>query len=297
MSDYHLHLHPHQPSDEGPPPGEYPPGHIEAYVEAASRRGVHELGFTEHLYRCVESRDALGAWWDREQNERLAAHTQGFVLADRDLSLDAYVTAVEDAKGRGLAVLLGLEVDFFPETIEAVLELLSPYPWDFLIGSVHWIGGWAIDSSAAGFEWDHRGIERGYDQYFALETQLAASGAVDVLAHVDLPKKYGHRLPTEPLHHYEAVVAAAVASGTAVEVSSQGLRKPAAEEYPSPQFLSMFCEAGVPITLASDGHFPHEAAWGHDAVVGAARAAGYRERMRFRRRVGELVPLGDALHR
>ena len=135
-------------------------------------------------------------------------------------------------------------------------------------------------------------------QYFALETQLAASGAVDVLAHVDLPKKYGHRLPNEPLDHYEAVVAAASASGTAVEVSSQGLRKPAAEVYPSPRFLNMFHEAGVPITLASDGHFPHEAAsGGFDAVVGAARAAGYQERVQFRRRAGELVPLDDALHR
>jgi len=291
MSDYHLHLHPHQPSDEGPPPGVYPPGHIEAYVETATRQGVGELGFTEHLYRCVESRDALGAWWEREPNQLLAAHTEGFVGADRDLSLDAYVTAVEDAKGRGLPVLLGLEVDFFPETIEAVLELLDPYPWDFLIGSVHWIGGWAIDSSAAGFEWDERGIERGYDQYFALETQLAASGAVDVLAHVDLPKKYGHRLPDEPLHHYQAVIAAAAASGTAVEVSSQGLRKPVAEVYPSPLFLRMFHEAGVPITLASDGHYPHEAGWGHAAVVAAARRAGYVDRLQFRKRAGERVPL------
>jgi histidinol-phosphatase (PHP family) len=269
----------------------YPPGHIEAYVETAARRGVEELGFTEHLYRCVESRDALGRWWEREPDQRLASHTQGFVSADRNLSLDAYVTAVEDAKSRGLPVLLGLEVDFFPETIGAVLELLEPYPWDFLIGSVHWIGGWAIDSSEAGYEWDERGIEAGYDQYFALETQLAASGAVDVLAHVDLVKKYGHRLPDEPLDHYETVVAAAASSGTAVEVSSQGLRKPVAEVYPSPVFLRMFHEAGVPITLASDGHVPQEAAWGHDAVVEAAREAGYGKRLRFRNRIAVSVPL------
>ncbi len=291
MSDYHLHLHPHQPTESGPPPGEYPPGHIEAYVEAAARQGVNELGFTEHLYRCVESEQALGTWWEREPDPGLAAHTQSFVAADRNLSLDTYVTAVEDAKSRGLPVLLGLEVDFFPDTIAAVLELLEPYPWDFLIGSVHWIGGWAVDSSEAGYEWDHRGLERGYDQYFALETQLAASGAVDVLAHVDLVKKYGHRLPAEPLHHYEAVVAAAAASGTAVEVSSQGLRKPVAEVYPSPVFLRMFREAEVPITLASDGHFPGEAAWGHDAVVAAAREAGYGERLRFRDRIAVPVPL------
>lgn len=291
MSDYHLHLHPHLPSDQGPPLAEYPAGHIEAYVEAAARQGVHELGFTEHLFRCIESRSALGDWWEREPNPRLASHTREFIAAEQNLSLEGYVTAIEAAKERGLPVLLGLEVDFFPESIAAVLELLDPYPWDFLIGSVHWIGGWAIDHPSAGFEWKERGIERGYDEYFALETQLAASGAVDVLAHVDVIKKYGHRLSEEPLHHYQAVVAAAAASGTAVEVSSQGLRKPAAEVYPSPLFLEMFRAAGVPITLASDGHQPDDAGWGHDAVVSAARAAGYVERLQFRKRVPNSVEL------
>jgi histidinol-phosphatase (PHP family) len=291
MSDYHVHLHPHQPTESGPPPGQYPPGHIEAYVEAADRRGVHELGFTEHLYRCVEAADALGDFWERESDRRLADHTGAFVAGDRNLSLDGYVDAVQGAKDRGLPVLLGLEVDFFPESIDRVMELLDPYPWDFLIGSVHWVGGWAVDSSSAGFAWEDRGIERGYDQYFALETKLAASGAVDVLAHVDVLKKYGHRLPEEPLHLYEAVVAAAATSGTAVEVSSQGLRNPAAEVYPSPVFLKMFHDAGIPITLASDAHYPHEAAWGHDAVVDAARQAGYTERLQFQNRIGQLVPL------
>ena len=291
MSDYHLHLHPHQPSRRGPRSGEYPSGHVEAYVEAAARRGVDELGFTEHLYRCVESRAALGEWWKREPDPRLAAQTEEYLAADRNLSLNAYVTVVEEAKARGFPVLLGLEVDFFPETVEVVLELLEPYPWDFLIGSVHWVGGWAVDNSAVGYIWGERGIERGYDEYFALETQLAASGAVDVLAHVDVVKKHGHRLPEEPLHHYQTVVAAAAASGTAVEVSSQGLRNEAAEVYPSGVFLRMFREAGVPITLASDGHSPDEAGWGHDAVVSAAQEAGYGERLRFRDRIGQLVPL------
>jgi len=90
---------------------------------------------------------------------------------------------------------------------------------------------------------------------------------------------------------YATVVEAAVRSSTAVEVSSQGLRKPAGEEYPSPLFLRMFHQAGVPITLASDGHAPEEAALGHDEVVAAARAAGYTTRLRFERRRRFEVPL------
>lgn len=291
MSDYHLHLHPHEPTDVGPPPGTYPAGHIEAYVEAAAARGVAELGFTEHLYRCVESTGPLGDFWEREDDRELGEHSRRFVAEDRNLSLESYVTAVVDSQDRGLPVKLGLEIDFFPDTIGAVMDLLEPYPWDFLIGSVHWLGGWAIDSSSALFGWDRKGLEWTWSTYFDLAVELAGSRTVDVLAHIDLPKKYGKRLPAEPLDRYEEVVAAAADSNTAVEVSSQGLRKPAAEVYPSPTFLRSFYEAGVPITLASDAHFPHEAADGHTEVVAAARAAGYTTHLRFDRRRRIEVPL------
>jgi histidinol-phosphatase (PHP family) len=293
MSDYHLHLHPHEPASVGPPPGEYPAGHIESYVEAAAARGVTELGFTEHLYRCVESGPVLGRFWESEARADLADHSAGFVTADRNLSLETYVDAVLRAKDRGLPVKLGLEVDFFPDTIDAVLTLIDPYPWDFLIGSVHWVGGWAIDSSDVAYEFERRGVDRAWAEYFELETLLAGSGAVDVLAHVDLPKKYGYRPSSEPVELYRRVVEAAASSRTAVEVSSQGLRKPAAEVYPSPVFLRMFRDAGVPVTLASDGHVAAEAGAGRDAVLSAARAAGYGTHLRFDRRARVEVALSD----
>lgn len=260
-------------------------------MEAAAVHGVEELGFTEHLYRCVESVGPLGEFWTDEPHRELADHTVEFVQADRNLSLAAYVDAVVAAKDRGLPVKLGLEIDFFPDTIGAVSELIAPYPWDFLIGSVHWIGGWAIDASSSLFGWDLKGLEWTWQAYFDLATELAGSGAVDVLAHVDLPKKYGKRLPREPVDRYDEVVEAAARSGTAVEVSSQGLRRPAAEVYPSPEFLARFHAAGVGITLASDAHFPHEAALGHREVVQAARAAGYTTHLRFDRR----EPIATAL--
>lgn len=293
VSDYHLHLHPHQPTDEGPPPGDYPPGHLEAFVESAAERGVAELGFTEHLYRCREAGPALGAFWEADGDAWYVPSTIRNYEADRNLSLDGYVSAVQTAKERGLPVKLGLEVDFFPESIDRVLELIEPYPWDFLIGSVHWIGGWGVDDGRQFDEFARRGVDRAWDDYFELERELARSGAVDVLAHVDVVKKHGTQ-PTFDLDGwYDEVVTAAAGTGTAVEVSSQGLRKPCREVYPAPRFLQKFFEAGVPITLASDGHRPSEAAIGHDEVVHAARAAGYRTHLRFSERRSFAVELPE----
>ena len=292
MGDHHVHLHPHGPySGHGPAPGEYPPGHLDAYVEVALGRGADEVGFTEHLYRCHESAEALGAFWNREPRRDLAEQTERFVRADRTLSLERYVEVVLDARDRGLPVKLGLEVDFFPWSIDAVLELLAPYPFDFLIGAVHWVGGWSIDHGDAQHEFERRGIDEAYADYFAWKTELAASGAVDVLAHADVVKKYGHRPVTPPLELYRTLATAAAASDMAVEVSTAGLYKPAAEMYPAPELLAEMHAAGVPITLASDAHVPDECARDRDRAMTYAKAAGYTQRARYTRRVRELVPL------
>lgn len=272
--------------------GVYPPGYIDRYFEHAAARGVYELGFTEHLYRCVEAAEALGPWWERDTSPRLREQMAEMVRRERDLSLERYVEVVLDAKARGLPVKLGLEVDFEPGREREILDLIAPYPWDFLVGSVHWIDGWDFVRSDAPEEFARRGVERAWRQYFELETALARTGMVDVLAHVDVVKKVGLRPAPEVMAElYVPVVAAAAESGVAIEVSSGGLRRESNEIFPAPSLLSMFHGAGVPITLASDAHLPDQAACDHHLVVAAARAAGYDSYLRFAARTPLPTPL------
>lgn len=292
MADYHVHLHPHGPwNGIGPGPGRYPDGHLEAYVEQGAARGVGEIGFTEHLYRCVESVDVLGPFWDDPSAPIAAAETKSWVPGDVWMSLDAYVEQVVDAKDRGLPVKLGLEVDFFPQTIADVLDLLAPYPWDYLIGSVHWVGGWSVDHDISVAEFDRRGVRRSYEDYFAVVVELARSGSLDVLGHVDVVKKFGHLLDAMPVDLYDAVVEAAKQGDMAVEVSTSGLHEDVGEIYPAAPFLQRFHAAGVPITLASDAHVAGHAARDFDVAVAWARDAGYTTRTIFSDRVGRQVPL------
>lgn len=291
MSDYHLHLHPHRPTPGAPPMGTYPPGYIDRYVETALARGITEVGFTEHLYRCVEAAPVLGEWWTADPQPHLVVEMEDWVRGDRNLSLHRYVEVVLDAKARGLPVKLGLEVDFVPGTEAAVLELLAGIPFDYLVGSIHWIGAWNFMRDTAPLEHARRGVQTAFRQYFELETALAGSGMVDVLAHADVIKRHGVQPDGGMLELYEPVVAAAARSGTAVEVSSAGLRSPIAEIFPAPSFLALFRAGGVPITLASDAHVPEDAAWGHDEIVAAARTAGYTEYLRFSNRTPIPTPL------
>lgn len=262
--------------------GVYPPGFIDRYVEIAGSRGVTELGFTEHLYRCIEAAEALGPWWERETSTLVQEQTRDMVERERNLSLERYVEVVLEAKSRGLPVKLGLEVDFEPGREREIVDLISPFPWDFLVGSVHWIDGWHFGRADAGVEFRRRGVDTVWRQYFELETALAASRLVDVLGHVDVVKSAGLRPDQSLLEElYRPLVAASVASGVAIEVSSGGLRRESNEIFPAPGLLAMFGEAAVPITLASDAHTPNQAAWGHNLVVASARAAGYSTYLRF----------------
>jgi histidinol-phosphatase (PHP family) len=292
MGDYHVHLHPHGPyTGQGPPPGQYPVDHIEAYFETAHRNGAQEVGFTEHLYRCIESKPVLGKWWEADPRKDLREFTKSYVRSERVLSLERYVQAVVDAKDRGLPVKLGLEVDFFPENVEAVVDFLAPYPFDFLIASTHWVGAWGIDLEEQEYEFERRGHRTAYEDYFALEIDLARSGHFDVLAHADVVKKRGTFLEDEPLDLYEELAVASARGGTAVEVSTAGLYQPAKEMYPSKALLQRFHNHRVPITLASDAHYPEHCGRDRDKALELARSVGYTQRIEFTRRVGKLVPL------
>lgn len=292
MGDHHVHLHPHGPySGTGPEPGTYPAGHIEAYVQHGADNGAHEIGFTEHLYRCVESTEPLGEWWRNSPHGDLGDLTARHLAVERVLSLEKYVEAVVAAKDRGLPVLLGLEVDFFPESIDAVLELLSPYPFDFLVGSVHWVGAWGVDLPNQVHEFERRGHRKSYEDYFALETELAASGVVDVLAHADVVKKRGVQLAELPLDLYETLAVAAGRSGVAVEISTAGLYQPVGEMYPKIDLLERFHDHGVPITIASDAHVPEKCGRDRELAVEMARSVGYETRLTFADRVVKTVPL------
>jgi len=292
MGDYHVHLHPHgQYSGEGPPPGEYPIDHIESYVEHAMANGATEIAFTEHLYRCIESKDVMGKWWETDPRKDLADFTRSYIRSERVLSLERYVQAVVDAKDRGLPVLLGLEVDYFPETVEAIAEFLAPYPFDVLIASTHWLGAWGVDLEQQKYEFARRGRRQAYEDYFAVESRLAASGLFDVLAHADVVKKRGVFLDAPPEDLYEELAVAAARGGTAVEVSTAGLYQPAGEMYPAALLLRRFHEHRVPITLASDAHIPENCGRDRDKAMELARSVGYTQRIEFQSRIGRLVDL------
>lgn len=290
MLDYHLHLWPHGERDRQPTVEE-----LAQYCERAQAAGVQEIAVTEHLFRFVQADAPLRGFWDGATGDSPAVRRQAedYWGEHNGADLDAYVEAGLAAKEAGLPIVLGLEVDYYPGRMDKVQAILDGYPFDVLLGSVHWIGAWlfdVIESSVAMGEWDHRGTERAWDAYTAALEELAATNAVDVLAHPDLCKVAGHR-PTTPDEFHDRIAEAAAASNLAAEVSSAGWRKPCAEAYPAPALLAKFRQRNVPVTTASDAHALDHVAYRAEDLKPLLEAAGYDELVAFRGRTPRAVRL------
>ena len=155
---------------------------------------------------------------------------------------------------------LGIEADFVSGREDRMANLLDAHEWDYVIGSVHFLGNYAVDIDDETDVWKHETTpERIYKRYFEALAQSALTGIFDIIAHPDLVKIWGSARPApskDPRFYYEPAIEAMLDAGVAMEVSTAGLRKPVGEIYPARAMLEMAVDAGIPIALSSDAHRP-----------------------------------------
>jgi len=200
--------------------------------------------------------------------------------------LDGYVAALVAAQDAGLPLLVGIEADYLPGATDAMKEVLADYPFDVVLGSVHWLDEWlfdAYDIDAFASRWEERNVDDVFAQYVDSVLALAASGLADVLAHLDVIKVAGYRTPNLARHESRLIEGLAAAD-VVIEYSSAGLRKPVADTHPSASLLDPLLDAGLRLTTASDGHTLEQIGAGFDLLRQELDARGIDELTTFRRR-------------
>ena len=258
-ADYHMHT----------PLCQHATGEPTELAAQAVRIGLMEIGFSEHN---PMPRDD----WDDWRLHR----------AD----LDAYVENVQQARRDHpqLTIKLALEVDFIPGLEGWIEQLASRHPWDYLIGSVHYISdSWALDNPSKISEWQNRDAYEVWTAYFERLTLAAESGLFDIIAHADLCKKFCFYPKQDCTPLFTRFLDAARRKGVAMELNTAGLRKDCKEIYPSPQIVRLAAQLGVPITFGSDAHAPGEVGMNFAEAVALAKAAGHTHYCRFTQRTRE----------
>jgi histidinol-phosphatase (PHP family) len=274
LTDYHVHL---RPDEDGTAAEEYfTAANAERYREAATERGIAELGVSEHVYRFRQALDV----WDQP-------YWRPWAVDD----LDAYCAFVREQTD----LRLGIEADFVPGREDRMASLLDGRDWDFVVGSVHFLRDRSLDTEDYSVWGTGESPERVWRRYFETVAESARSGLYDIIAHPDLVKVWGSSAPRpdgDLRRYYEPAVEAFAESGVAVELSSAGWRKPVGEQYPARGFLEMLVDAGCPIALSSDAHVPDQLGYEYDRAAELLESVGVGEIAVFERRARRMEPLG-----
>lgn len=235
-------------------------GEPEEYIDAAIAAGVTEYGISDHAPVTPEPFDD---WRMREAD------------------LPAYFDWIERAKihaGDRLPVRAGLECDWLPGCEGWIEDLRGRYGWDYLIGSVHYLGDhWDFDNPKWLGKWAETDVEAAWKKYWDTYIAMADSGLFDILGHPDLIKKFGFRPSGDLRRFYEPAIDAIATSGAIIELNTAGWHKPCAEQYPHSEFLELARDGGIDLVISSDAHHPAEVARDFEKAKEIVRAAGYRE--------------------
>ena len=220
FSDYHTHPQGHRVQ-------RYTQELLQPWADSARKLGLIDIAFTDH--------DRYHAGIDFDEIDQL-----------RERNPDLRIRA-------------GIELDNDPIHSAAGRNWIEKH-WDkldFVLGSVHFLDRPdqmfdSVPDGAAQFE--GRDIDAVYADYFRRVREIAATGLVDCLAHLDLIKIHGHRLSGEIGSLINETLDLIRARNLAIELSTAGWRKPVNELYPSDSIIVLAMNKNISFTTASDAH-------------------------------------------
>lgn len=243
FADYHTHPQGHRVQP-------YTEALLQPWADRARALGLNDIAFTDH--------DRYHAGVDFDEIDKLRG------------------------KNPDVKIRAGIELDNDPKTSAAGRKWVKEN-WDrldFVLGSVHYLecDDQMFDSVPAGAaQFENRNVDEIYADYFRRVREMAASGLVDCLAHLDLIKIHGHR----PNSQIGAIVGETLdlirARDLCIELSTAGWRKPVNELYPGDEIIRLALDKGIPFTTASDAHSHAQLGENYERLAEKMSILGIRE--------------------
>jgi histidinol-phosphatase (PHP family) len=258
--DYHLHSSFSEDGDDSP----------ESICRRAIALGIPEIGFAEH--------------WDVgpfEANPRYFKPELWYVELERLRS---------QFQGQ-LIIRAGIEIAEPHLYSKETREVLQRAPFDYVIGSVHFVGeNFIFDAQ---YFRNHTADEI-YGSYFTELGRMVSTAEIDIVAHFDIAARTG--IPIfgyDPARYEEtirSVLKTCIERNLALDVNVSGLRKPSRNLMPDPRILAWYMEmGGQRLILGSDAHRLPEVGLHLDEAIQAIRAVGGNRITRFDHRTARLV--------
>ncbi len=282
MIDYHLH--PGYSIDAE--------GALEEFCEVALSRGLKEIAFTTHL-------DA-----DRRGGDHYVMVGDGRLDVKDGRWLEDYESQVRSIgdryKERGLTVLLGVELDFFPGVEDELPQQFFSADFDIILGSIHLIDHIAISAEGrAEKAFRKYSVEELGSLYYGSILSAVKSGLFDVLAHLDLYRRFGERFYGESIRglwtpHIDELAATMKRHNVGFEVNTSPWRRGSSNPMPAADLLHALIDRGVTkITVGSDAHTPGDTGEGVERALGLLAQEGVGEIAGFTKRQARSIPIAQ----
>ena len=261
LPDYHIHT----------PLCKHAAGDMDSYVVRAIDIGLVEIGFSDHMPLMPEPEFCMG-------------------YDDLPRYRDAVFELRERYAGR-ISIKFGCEMDIVHDRMDEIHSILDMYPFDYVIGSLHYLDGWPFDQKRYRGVFETGDVSEIYSRFFAAVREVVRTGVFDIVGHVDNIKRMGFRPSSGMNAFYEEIAAVCAEQDVAVEVNTGGFDTVCREQYPSAMFLAVLNRYGVPVTIGSDAHAPGQVGRHFNRVEPVLRDAGYASISYFTARRRRNVPL------
>jgi len=248
-------------------------GTMEQYVRRAVEIGLTEICFLDHL----------------------TLHEKGRRLSMSSAELPFYYHAARRLANQykdRIQVKVGLEVDILPDHVDQINKIISPFAFDVIAGSVHFIQDINIVSTK---EIDPRREEAGMEylceRYLKTLDDLIDADMVDMICYLDVVKKFGRRPPAIFDEKFDEILSKISYKKIVLELNTSGYNHAASEFYPATPLLIKCFKKGIHMTLGSDAHTPDSVGQHFDEAINLLISIGYRHVCAFTRRSRDKIPL------
>jgi histidinol-phosphatase (PHP family) len=257
-TDYHIHTT-YSDGREGP----------EACIAAALKNGLSEIGFSDHL-----TPSGGHMKWSMD-HDRLPAYAEHILRLKKQFP--------------EIAVRMGIELDYIPGKEQETAGIIDAFPFDYIIGSVHYLGDETVDFGPEFYV--GKDISQIYENYFNLVCEAASTGFFDIMGHADLVRTHRFRPEEDITHLYSMMASAFEIHDVAFELNTNGRNRPLHDFYPDRKYLHLFAEHGVPVCVNSDAHLPERIGQFFDEAYELLKLSGYTEMAVFKGRERYMIPL------
>lgn len=262
-----FHLHSSFSGDSSTPP--------ENMIEQGIRLGLPAMCFTDH--------------YDMDYPEEPDLFTFDINNYFQKLS-----SLKEQYKGR-IDILIGIELGLQPHLKDFCHQIVSDYPFDFIIGSSHVADG--MDPYYPTY-YENRTEKAAYEAYFlSILDNLNTISNFDIYGHLDYAVRYGPN--KNQFYSYEAyrdildeILKSCIQKGIGIELNTGGLAYGLGFPHPHPDIIRQYRKLGGEIiTVGSDGHTPEKLAYDFKKVPEFLKECGFSYYTIFKNRNPEFIKL------